>query len=941
MKLHLLFFTFLFSSFIFSQNATISGTIYDKEYNNEPLPFANVYVKGTSKGTSSDENGKYSINIAEGNHIIVFGFLGYESQEVAVNLKSGEQKTINITLAASGVQLKDIVVKGVITTNKETETSLLKEQQNATVIKQSIGSYEMQRKGVSNVEQGVTKISGVSKVADRGLFVRGLDDRYNYFQLNGLNLVPSDPNLKTIPLYYIPSDVVRNIDVFKTYNTDLYQDFAGASINVFTKDISNKPVTKISLSTGFNTNTTFKDFTTSKEGALDFWGYSGNNRNLPSVFSYNNPLQYNASATESKDMFNASWNPEFIKAPLTFGTNIFHSNSHELSNDRKWGYLFNFGFSNNYLFQEGVRRNLNSSGFATKDFRRTFYQNTTQKSFLSSFNLKKSDHYNFAFNIIYLHNSENNVDEVRGDNTDFITLNKPFFLRDTKFVENSTYAIQHLGSLYFKDKKNILDYGIGVSLGKNDMPDRKALITEGEAEDADYVTYNGADPFRFFATLENKNVNGKATYEINFGLNEDENTTHTYKNTLKFGFNSDATFYNLNHKTIRMNGGSLLLNTNMNTNNPQEFFDEAFDNGTLNYRSNADPTYEVNINQFTQAAFVNYKKNFEKLSVDAGARVEYLFRELKYRPEVGASVNDPMQKLEYEPLTISPIVNIKYLVNEKSNVRFTASKTNTRPRMRELLPFRFSDGDGNFVLGFSDIVSPNDELKNTTNYNADLKYEIFPTPSSIFSATLFGKYIQDPISRLLASTSTGYLTTYDNFDFATVMGVEVESNFGLDLFFEESTISKNTTIGFNASFMKTKEEVDKGKFPLITNSTRSLQGASDFIINADIAYRLADSEKLESKVNFIFNTFSERVYAVGVDGADDIKEQPIPMLDFTWRNTFNKKYQLNLTVKNILDSQFKTTQDASKPLTNSATYSNINQQLTIGTNIGLEFIYTF
>jgi len=65
------------------------------------------------------------------------------------------------------------------------------------------------------------------------------------------------------------------------------------------------------------------------------------------------------------------------------------------------------------------------------------------------------------------------------------------------------------------------------------------------------------------------------------------------------------------------------------------------------------------------------------------------------------------------------------------------------------------------------------------------------------------------------------------------------------------------------------------------------------------------------------------------------------MLDFTWRNTFAKKYQLNLSVKNILQSEILTTQDATKTIANPATYSNINKQLNQGTDIGLEFSYTF
>lgn len=919
----------LFSSFtLLAQKGTVSGTLSDKDMNSEPLPFANVQIKGTTIGTTTDENGKYSLNVEPGNKIIQFSFLGYETIEVPISIKSNQTVTINRALTAGGgVMLQDVVVQ--TTVSREKESALLLEQKGAIEIKQSIGASEMSRKGVSNVEQGMQKISGVSKVADRGIFVRGLDDRYNYLQINGLNFIPSDPNLKTIPLNFIPSDIVRNIDVFKTFNSSLYQDFAGASLNVWTKDISTKAYTKVSISAGYNSNTTFKRFKTANEGDSDFFGYTGNNRNLPNVFGENQTTSYSASPTESKDLFNSSWSPENENAPLSIGTSITNSDSFVLENDRRIGYIFNMNFSNNYLSQSGVRRNLNSEGTAFKDFQENIFKYTTQKSALAGINLKKSNKYNLFFNAIYLQNSENTIDEIQGENTDFITIDRPFFLRDTKYVENSSFGIQHYGSLYFNDKKQILDYGIAATKGKNNMPDRKILITEGVGQNADYVTFNGADPFRFFSILDNTNVNGKIEYQFNLG----EQIDNKYKNVFKVGYNGDLTLFDFFNRTIRVNGGSSLASTTINTENPQTFFDSNFDNGNLFYRSVADPTSNVEIMQFINAGFINFTQNLDKFTIDLGVRVEYMFRETKYRNETN-SVNDPFLKKEYTPLDINPVINFKYGLSDKTNLRFTASRTSSKPRLREILPFRYQDGDGNFTIG-------NADLKNTINYNVDFKYETFPNQSSILSAAVFGKYIEDPISRLLEGTSTGFLTKYDNFDSAYILGVELEAAIGLNTLFGESAFADKTTLGLNTILMKSNEEASKERFPLLTSTSRSLQGASDFIMNADIAYELAKNEKIESKISFIFNTFSDRIYAVGTDGAADITQKPIHQLDFTWRNTFKEKYQLNLAIRNLLDQNITGTQDPTKPIAFPDRFSNISQELNQGINVGLEFSYTF
>lgn len=66
MKLKFLFLSLFFSLVAFSQNGTVTGTILDKEYNNEPLPFANITIKGTSQGTSTDDKGKYTLTLKPG-----------------------------------------------------------------------------------------------------------------------------------------------------------------------------------------------------------------------------------------------------------------------------------------------------------------------------------------------------------------------------------------------------------------------------------------------------------------------------------------------------------------------------------------------------------------------------------------------------------------------------------------------------------------------------------------------------------------------------------------------------------------------------------------------------------------------------------------------------------------------------------------------------------
>ena len=99
----ILSFVFLSS---FAQGRTITGVITDD--GGVPLPGVNVVVKGTTTGTITDLNGKFSINVLGNETTLSFTYVGYVGQEIQV----GTQTTINVTLKEELQQLNEVVVIG-------------------------------------------------------------------------------------------------------------------------------------------------------------------------------------------------------------------------------------------------------------------------------------------------------------------------------------------------------------------------------------------------------------------------------------------------------------------------------------------------------------------------------------------------------------------------------------------------------------------------------------------------------------------------------------------------------------------------------------------------------------------------------------------------------------------------------------------------------------
>ncbi len=105
-----------FSCLIYGQGRTVKGIVNDES--NAPMAGVNVVVKGTTIGTSTDANGKYTIEVPSDNAVLVFSFVGYQSEEIIV----GAQNQIDVSLVLDLVSLGDIVVVGYGTQRKEAVT---------------------------------------------------------------------------------------------------------------------------------------------------------------------------------------------------------------------------------------------------------------------------------------------------------------------------------------------------------------------------------------------------------------------------------------------------------------------------------------------------------------------------------------------------------------------------------------------------------------------------------------------------------------------------------------------------------------------------------------------------------------------------------------------------------------------------------------------------
>lgn len=904
---------------------TLTGIIKDRESNNAPLPFANVYVKETKNSTASDQTGKYSIELSPGSYKIQFSSIGYESFEDLVTIKAGEITKLNCSLGSGNYTLKDVVIKS--TVSREKETAILLDQKNAVVIKQSIGAQEMSRKGVSDVEEGLTKISGITKVDGRGLFIRGLEDRYNNLLINDLQSPSNSPFKKIIPLDLFPTDVVGVLNVYKTFNPNISGDFAGATVNIETPQPKN--ITKLNIGFGYTTNNNLRDFllshdANSTKGRL---GAIGDDRALPDAFGAV-PNGTKLSPTQYEDAYGKnSWDVASTKSPLNSSIGFLHAQKFRLEKERNFSYIMSINFDNNYAYTEGVDRTFNlGQGNYDNNLYTTQYSYQTTLSGLLGFKYK-TKRFNVDLNSMLIKATESKIQDQVGY-TNSLANQTNNLIRMNQYEESLYWNNQLLADYKItEDGKHTIKAGGAYVNTSFQQPDRKFLLGVKVNNEDINMSYGGNNLNRQYLDIKgNFYFSSLLEYNLKFGPKEKSNN-------LSIGYNG---FLNDMQSSYRFLSGKKNIEKNFtgNLNNISSYINEDINNGILYVQEESNGDYKVKLNQFVNAGYFNLFMNFgEKWDINAGLRAENSTREIKYR-EQGDPFGSAYRLKTDDKLDILPSVNVKRILNDNSNLRVSLAKTITRPVAMELLPINYINADGTSEAG-------NPNLKNSENYNVDFKYELFPNNKELFAVGVFGKMINNPIERVFKPTanSGGQITTFKNSEEAVIFGAEIEMLFQLSRIHESLS---NFSWGFNTSLMSTDVTIDitKQGNELENSKNRKLQGASDWLINSDLKYDFTINKDWKNSMSLIYNVYGDRIYAVGSSGIDHIYEKSFSKLDFVWTNTISKNIEVKLAVDNILNPNYRK-QLGSESTLNITEDSLIVREYKKGVGFSINLGYTF
>jgi len=890
------------SQVLIAQNkGTLKGLLTDKETNKEPLPFANVVIKGSTVGATTDFDGKYSIKVPAGTHVVQFSFLGYKTIEKTFTLKADETIVINQLMSAEeGVSLDEIVVKS--STSKEKTSALILEQKKAVSIKTTIGAQELSVKGVSDAEGAVTKTAGVTK-GSKNIVVRGLGDRYNSTTLNGLPLPSDDPEYKNISLDFFDTSIIKNIGINKVFTSKIAGDVGGANVDIVSKELIKKSLLNVGVSAGVNTQTVSKEFLTI-DGTNKF---GTQNLSIPvndlGNYSFGNSFKPNSQNFQMNNSFSFAGGKKY-----------------DIKND-SFSFFVVGGFDSGFNFLEGNIKQTTSAGaiFQDQDFSK--YEYNVSQVVMANLKYKFDAGHSIAYNHLFIHNNKQSIGDYFGEVNPEQDGDLEFQRRQ-QTNNNEVYVNQFLANYKFSDRFNFEAKG-SLNFIRGNEPDRrtnKYLLRDGFYSPQ---TSSAGENERFYSKLEENDYAAKGKFS--YKLKDDEEDI----SVLEFGGDYryterlfSATIFNHDFSTrvaIDIENPDAVFNQSSIDNNIFEL-ETGRGNGS-NPNAFVPFTYRGKRQIFGAFGNAVYQIS-DNLIASAGLRFEKIQQRVTFNTNIAQSSVEGPSFLDR--IYVLPSFNIKYNFNENSIFRLAGSQTYTFPQFKETAPFKYQD------VTFSSQGNAN--LKPSDTYNLDAKYEYYFSSSELITFTGFYKFIKDPISRSEIPSGGNTLTYLNVGNDASVYGIELEARRKV---VEKEEQDLEVFAGLNTSFLVSNVNLDSGSVAQFTNATSDLEGATPFLLNADISLnkKINDNTLISS---LVFNYFSERVYSVGTRGFENVLEKGIPTLDLVSSYQFNKNYSVKLKATNLLNPDFQLTRAGFNGGDNV-----VLRNYKKGVNLSLGFTYNF
>lgn len=897
-----------------SHAGVIRGMVLDKT-SKEPLIGATIMVDAGRTGTTTDIDGRYSMELREGRHNIHISYVGYSDTIVVANILAREKETIlDISLSPDATSLSEVTVTAVA--RKDTEAAMIEEERQSDVVQTGVSTQQIAKTQDKDASEVIRRVPGISIIDDKFVMVRGLSQRYNNVWLNGSAVPSSEADSRAFSFDIIPSSQLDNIVIVKSPAPEYPSDFTGGFVMVRTKYQPTNSGFDISLGTSVNDMTHFRDFKYYKGGGRYYHGHFGSP--LVTYPGYTNRIDVLGNG------FNNDWKTYTRKPVGDLKFNASYNNRWRLESAGTLGLLGSVNFSNAYRTMTDMENSLYGPYDIVNDLpvylrKATDNQYSRDTKFGGMLNLSflpQNNNHRYEWKTIYNRIVKNRYSDRTGFNAQPDNIEEMEYFYSTRNTLNTQITGRHEFT-----SVTLWDWSAGYAYSDRDIPDRRLIQLTDRTDNRMGIYRINREFTRLREHTASLNTNfhqvvtlGAFRPVVKAGLYA-EYRSRTYDvREFQYGWQPDNNL----PSGFEFSGdvpGDVLIPENFGP-------DKLYIYENVNYLN----SYKASSKQLS--GYVGINIPWKSLTVYGGVRYEYVDQLLRMNTRQSES---SLQNTHYYYKDFFPSVNLNYKFSDEHQLRTAYGRTINRPEFRELAPTVYYDFDlGSSVMG-------NYDLRAAYIQNFDLRYEWYPSKGEIVSIALFYKKFSNPIEwTYTVAGGTDLVYSYINAKGADNYGIEIDIRKNLGF------IGLNDfSLSFNGSLIKSKVTFDGGN-----NIDRPMQGQSPYLINAGLFYNRSGWSAA-----ILYNRIGKRIvgvgnkYGTGADGSSrnipNSYEMPRNSLDLSLGKKFGH-WELKASVRDVLAERylFKQIEDIVTP-DKTKHIEEVTRSYKPGRNYNLSITYNF
>ena len=826
---------------------------------------------------------------------------------------------------------EDNVIEEVVATGtrlKGTATAVLQERKEQAFVADILGADQISRTGDSDAASALRRVTGLTLVDGKFIYVRGLGERYSSTQLNGMTVPSPDPTRSVIPLDLFPAEIIESLSVQKAYSPSMPASFGGGNVDIRLKSIPNDFLFKVSGGIGVNSEN-LDDGWHYDGGSDDFYGRDDGTRAMPDalrdIFDRKLTIEQLTIAQQQEIALalNKNYDPvkESVDPDVSFDISV--GDYYDINNDWRIGFLATLGYDNSWQVSDEFQGNqFTSDGEGGWTLQSGWpigqsNEHSVQWSGLLNLGLKYTNYHTIDVSLLTLNDTRDQIRERYGFNANTST-DEGQFIRSYDVL----YEERHMRTGQIKGSHTLEDFwfmGIdwkysesrsfrrapgNITTGFSFQDANENQIFDREAETISLIRGRTGQADYTFQRLDDivKNWGGTASLPIAYEKWDLEFKAGVdFVQKARVGENRSIGFLTNSFNAEQLAGFNL---NDILTDDLINGFESNLNQNLL--RQSAAPGDDYTSAQITDAAFFEFDAFFDnRWRVSGGVRWED-FKQAILDSSSRNSSNPPARNfddLTFQESDFYPALAVTYIPSDDMQYRFSVAETVVRPDLREISDALYIDPLTEFPVRGTPSLRPT----SITHY--DFRWEWYLDQGDNLSVALFYKDMVDPIEGFQTEQGdSAPRTRIANGENAEVYGVEVEFLKSLGFLGDDYTstwndlfFSGNLTLSdSNTTFDRQKITDQTGVNPDFSNDERRLTGHSEYVVNMQLGY---DAPNGEHSATLVYNVFGERIIIPGIGFQDDAFEQPFHSLDliYTYYPNFNStvKFKLN----NILDQE--------------------------------------